>query len=73
MQVYRLTFQTAETANSSITSRVILDMYFEKGMKLFRHVTLKSSTASSKVVIEEMFLGEGEINPAHPFLGNGND
>lgn len=43
-------------------------MYFEKGMKLFRHVTLKSSTASSKVVIVEMFLEEGEINPAYPFL-----
>lgn len=59
---------TTKTASSSVTSRVILDMYFEKGMELFRHVTLKSSTATSKVVIVEMFLEEGEINPAYPFL-----
>lgn len=42
--------------------------YGGKGMQLFRHVTLKSSTAKSKVVIREMFLDEREINPAYPFL-----
>lgn len=34
-------------------------------MKSLRSITLESST---KVVIQEMFLEEGEINPAYPIF-----